>query len=73
MTFAEVSVKNPPKDQMINIICILFSDLDGDHSLDDDEEKQRLISQVLELQNTLDGKIIIYFIFSEINTCKIFN
>ena len=24
--------------------------------MDDDEEKQRLISQVLELQNTLDGQ-----------------
>ena len=30
--------------------------LDGDNTLDDDEEKQRLISQVLELQNTLDGE-----------------
>ncbi|PVD35228.1 hypothetical protein C0Q70_06509 [Pomacea canaliculata] len=28
--------------------------LDPDSNLDDDEEKQRLISQVLELQNTLD-------------------
>ncbi|KAK7097656.1 short coiled-coil protein B-like [Littorina saxatilis] len=28
--------------------------LDADSPIDDDEEKQRLISQVLELQNTLD-------------------
>lgn len=31
------------------------SELDTDISPDDKEEKARLISQVLELQNTLDG------------------
>lgn len=31
--------------------------LDPDVSPDEQEEKARLISQVLELQNTLDGKL----------------
>ena len=35
-----------------------FKGLDPDISPDEQEEKARLISQVLELQNTLDGKII---------------
>ncbi len=33
----------------------LISGLDPDINPDEEEEKQRLISQVLELQNTLDG------------------
>ena len=33
--------------------CYLF--LDGDINLDEQEEKARLIAQVMELQNTLDG------------------
>ena len=33
-----------------------FAGLDVDISPDEHEEKARLISQVLELQNTLDGK-----------------
>lgn len=43
---------------LLNNICDkhCLSGLDPDSNLDDDEEKQRLISQVLELQNTLDGK-----------------
>lgn len=32
---------------------------DGDINLDEQEEKARLIAQVMELQNTLDGKDII--------------
>jgi len=32
-----------------------------DINLDEQEEKARLISQVMELQNTLDGKIIVNF------------
>jgi hypothetical protein len=35
--------------------CIRFTGLDPDISPDEQEEKARLISQVLELQNTLDG------------------
>lgn len=34
------------------------SSLDPDINPDEQEEKARLISQVLELQNTLDGKYI---------------
>ena len=33
----------------------IFIGLDPDINPDEEEEKQRLISQVLELQNTLDG------------------
>lgn len=36
-------------------LCVYFSDLDPDINPDEEEEKQRLITQVLELQNTLDG------------------
>jgi len=32
--------------------------LDPDINPDEEEEKHRLISQVLELQNTLDGRFI---------------
>lgn len=32
--------------------------LDGDINLDEQEEKARLIAQVMELQNTLDGTIL---------------
>ena len=32
--------------------------LDPDINPDEEEEKRRLITQVLELQNTLDGKFI---------------
>lgn len=35
---------------------VLFSALDPDLSPDEVEEKERLIAQVLELQNTLDGE-----------------
>lgn len=35
---------------------LIFLGLDPDISPDEQEEKARLISQVLELQNTLDGK-----------------
>lgn len=31
---------------------------DGDINLDEQEEKARLIAQVMELQNTLDGKML---------------
>ncbi|KAL8621038.1 hypothetical protein ACOMHN_040563 [Nucella lapillus] len=41
--------------------------LDGDSAVDDDEEKQRLISQVLELQNTLDD------LSSRVDTVKVEN
>lgn len=41
--------------------------LDGESTLDDDEEKQRLISQVLELQNTLDD------LSSRVDTVKVEN
>lgn len=41
--------------------------LDGDNNLEDDEEKQRLISQVLELQNTLDD------LSSRVDTVKVEN
>ena len=33
----------------------LLSDVDADANAEEEEEKRRLISQVLELQNTLDG------------------
>ena len=36
--------------------------MDPDASPDEQEEKARLISQVLELQNTLDGKTTDLFI-----------
>jgi hypothetical protein len=36
--------------------------LDPDVSPDEQEEKARLISQVLELQNTLDGKINLLYL-----------
>lgn len=39
--------------------------LDPDISPDEQEEKARLISQVLELQNTLDGKFTFNFFFSD--------
>ena len=38
-----------------------FVGLDPDISPDEQEEKARLIAQVLELQNTLDGKFAINF------------
>jgi len=38
----------------------LLIGLDPDMSPDELEEKARLITQVLELQNTLDGKLCIY-------------
>jgi len=41
--------------------------LDSENPLDDDEEKQRLISQVLELQNTLDD------LSSRVDTVKVEN
>jgi hypothetical protein len=34
----------------------LLLGLDPDANPDDEEEKQRLITQVMELQNTLDGE-----------------
>ena len=37
------------------MVC-LFAGLESDINADEEEEKQRLISQVLELQNTLDGR-----------------
>lgn len=33
--------------------------VDLDPNADDEEEKQRLIEQILERQNTLDGKIFV--------------
>ena len=36
--------------------------LDPDINPDEEEEKRRLITQVLELQNTLDGKFVNYFL-----------
>nr|KAG5701800.1 hypothetical protein BaRGS_000790 [Batillaria attramentaria] len=45
----------------------LGNSLDPDTNLDDDEEKQRLISQVLELQNTLDD------LSSRVDTVKVEN
>jgi len=41
--------------------------LDSENPLDDDEEKRRLISQVLELQNTLDD------LSSRVDTVKVEN
>jgi len=43
-------------------ICFptIFIGLDRDMSPDELEEKARLITQVLELQNTLDGKYFLY-------------
>ena len=38
---------------------------DGDINLDEQEEKARLIAQVMELQNTLDGNKTIIFKFSK--------
>lgn len=38
--------------------------LDPDMSPDELEEKARLITQVLELQNTLDGKFIVHEIIN---------
>ena len=35
--------------------------LDPDINPDEEEEKRRLITQVLELQNTLDGKVVTSF------------
>lgn len=46
---------------LIKIICFIIIyviGLDPDMSPDELEEKARLITQVLELQNTLDGKFI---------------
>lgn len=44
------------------------SSLEPDINPDEQEEKARLISQVLELQNTLDGEIPCYFLdFWQIN------
>ena len=40
--------------------CLMLSHIPGiepDINADEEEEKQRLISQVLELQNTLDGRL----------------
>jgi len=34
---------------------LCYSGYDPDTNADDEEEKRRLITQVLELQNTLDG------------------
>lgn len=39
--------------QLYRIMC--YTDADNDISSDELEEKARLITQVLELQNTLDG------------------
>lgn len=39
----------------LNFVIVLFSGVDSDLNGDEEEEKQRLITQVLELQNTLDG------------------
>lgn len=35
--------------------------LEPDMSPDEQEEKARLIAQVLELQNTLDGKVLLVY------------
>ena len=43
----------------------LFTGLDPDANPDELEEKQRLINQILELQNTLDGKIYSSEFFSK--------
>ena len=40
---------------MLKKYIYVHSDLDPDVNPDEEEEKQRLINQVLELQNTLDG------------------
>ena len=44
-------------------IHVWFTGLDPDISPDEQEEKARLISQVLELQNTLDGKCSVFHIY----------
>lgn len=46
----------------------MYTDFDSDISPDELEEKARLITQVLELQNTLDGSYISFgrFKFSSI-------
>lgn len=42
----------------ITLGCLYFTTgVDSDINGDEEEEKQRLISQVLELQNTLDGNV----------------
>ena len=38
------------------MFILFLIDLDPDVNPDEEEEKQRLINQVLELQNTLDGE-----------------
>ena len=38
-----------------------ISGIESDVNADEEEEKQRLISQVLELQNTLDGRWPVYY------------
>lgn len=43
----------------------VFTGLDPDANPDELEEKQRLINQILELQNTLDGKIYSSEFFSK--------
>ena len=51
-----------------------FPGLDPDINPDEEEEKHRLISQVLELQNTLDGNLMctIYYVFINVqNYCLI--
>lgn len=37
-------------------MCVVLAGLDPDMTTEDVEEKARLISQVMELQNTLDGE-----------------
>ena len=44
------------KNVLFNIRCYVTVGLDPDISPDEQEEKARLIAQVLELQNTLDGE-----------------
>lgn len=45
------------KKQYVNRLILIIG-LDPDISPDEQEEKARLIAQVLELQNTLDGACI---------------
>ena len=59
MIALETLVKITDHFNVVHLLSFfLLHFLDGDINLDEQEEKARLIAQVMELQNTLDGEPI---------------
>lgn len=63
MTNRQQSIYFDCRKFKLPFFLLLLTGLDPDMSPDELEEKARLITQVLELQNTLDGKYFVQNVF----------